>query len=171
MYVQFNFWLRFNVCDRTTTLISRWDESIIMLSCVVLCYVIWLIVRKFAQKSQNLVLDQHKNWILNNSIQTIEWNTNMQVKFNCETIITQRGKMTFSHAVAVPITWSWISTTVTLFITKQPTNPNIRLWVLWVSENFTREVLSLICATIHLCVCLFTGVHVSFLCACLRALV
>ena len=169
MYVQFNLWLCFNVCDRTTTLISRWEES--LLRYLVLCYVIWLIVRKFAQKSQNWVQDQHKNWILNNSIQTIEWNTNIQVKCNCKTIITQRGKITCSHTNAVPITWSWISTTVTLFTTIQPTNPNIRLWVLWVSENFTREVLSWICATIHLCVCLFTGVHVSFLCACLRALV
>ena len=97
MYVQFNFWLRFNVCDRTTTLISRWDESIIMLSCVVLCYVIWLIVRKFAQKSQNWVQDQHKNWILNNSIQTIEWNTNIQVKCNCKTIITKRQNDLFSY--------------------------------------------------------------------------
>ena len=138
---------------------------------LVLYYVIWLIVRNFAQKSQNWVQDRHKNWILTNSIQTIEWNTNIQVKWNCKTIITERGKITFSHTNAVPITWSWISTTVTLFTTIQPTNPNIRLWVLWVSENFTREVLSLICATIHLCVCLFTGVHVSFLCACLRALV
>ena len=142
---------------------------IITLSCVMLCNMVNR--KKIRTKISKLGSGSTQKLDSKHSIQTIEWNTNIQVKCNCKIIITQRGKMTFSHIVAVPITWSWMSTTVTLFTTKQSTNPNIRVWVLWVSENLTRKVLSWVCLTIHLCVCLFTGVHVSFLCACLRALV
>ena len=67
MYVQFNFWLCYDVCDQTTTLICRFDEQSIMLCYVMLCYVTSEVCEKNPNQHPR---HQWKLWTTKN-----EWHT------------------------------------------------------------------------------------------------